>query len=158
MKTIVLLLVLISLQSKGQTNFERQLNKLLANARNNFQQFQGELSLKESDSAYQSTIQVDGTKRNEILLMKEIAVYSAIINDSLKMKQGQKIADEWKNKLTSLIGGQFQLAPLKIVAWNPANYGWKFSKDDIWVDITVFPLNNSKFCMVALNVTHLKNY
>ena len=97
MRTIVLLLVLISLQSKGQTNFESQLNKLLANARNNFQQFQGELSLKESDSAYQSTIQVDGTKRNEILLMKEIAVYSAIINDSLKIKQGQKIADEWKN-------------------------------------------------------------
>jgi hypothetical protein len=130
----------------------------LANARNNFQQFQGELFLKEGDSIYQSTVEINGTKRNEISLMKEITVYSAIINDSSKMKQGQKIADEWKNKLASLIGGQFQLTPLKIVAWNPANYGWKFSNDDIWVDITVYPLSStSKYCMVAFSVTHLKN-
>jgi hypothetical protein len=87
-----------------------------------------------------------------------MAIYAATISDSIKIKQGQKIADEWKNKLASLIGGRFQLSQLKIVAWNPANYGWKFSNDDIWVDITVYPLSsNSKYCLVTFSVTHLKN-
>jgi hypothetical protein len=62
MRTIALLLVLISFHSKAQTNFENQLNRVIANARNNFQEFQGELFLRQKDTVYQSTIEIDGTK------------------------------------------------------------------------------------------------
>jgi hypothetical protein len=158
MKVISLLFFLLSFKSYAQKSFPSQLSKMIEDAGNSFQSFRGELIKNETDTVYQSNIEIEGTLRNEISLLKELDVYIGVIVDSVRIRQGEKIADEWKSKLVALLGSHYQLSQLKIVAWNPANYGWKLSSGKIWIDVTVYPLKtNSKYCFVAFSVTHRKN-
>jgi hypothetical protein len=137
-----LILFSFSIKSSAQSNFTKQLERVIADSANSFLSLKGvfkELQVK--DSVYHSLITLDGTKGNDILLTKGMNMYRAVIIDSVKEKQGKKRVREWKQKLTTLLGEKFHSEEIEIVSWNPAKYGWKFKQGNLWIDITLYPYN-----------------
>jgi len=157
---VVLFLILVSFSIKpsAQSNFTKQLENVIADSANGFLAFKGVFkALQVNDSVYHSLITINGTKGNDILLIKGISMYRAIIIDSVKEKQGKKMVEEWKQKLNTMPGGKFPSGEIEIVSWNPAKYGWKFKQGNLWIDITLYPYNLSSPSLywVAFGITYI---
>jgi len=80
-------------------------------------------------------------------------MYRATIRDSLKVKNGKRLVDEWKEKFNFLTRSGFNVQEIKVVKWNPAIYGYSFKKNNCTVSICLFPYNeNSSIYWISLDI------
>jgi hypothetical protein len=87
-----------------------------------------------------------------------MVIYRATIVDSVRIKEAKKIVDEWKNSLKEILAGEFSMEPVKIVEWNPSQYGWTFERGDVTISIDLFSRGlNSKMYLVSLGISRF-NY
>ena len=124
---------------------------------NDFQILKGRfLRLQGKDSVFQSLITLEGTMGNEILLTEEMSIYNAVIVEAVKEKNAIELVDGWKAKLSKALN-DFTIEKTKLVSWNPAKYGLKFIKSDLWIDLNVYPTSKeSKLFSAFFSATFLK--
>ena len=137
----------LSVFSNAQPNFEQQIKDVMADSASGFRKFRDRFKTEKMsfDSTFLSTIQIEGTRRNEIYkLDAQMWVYSTIISDSVKLNEAKKIADEWKNKVEKAIGPLSSAVSYKIVAYNPSAYGWRFNCDGLTIAIDVFSISKNR--------------
>jgi hypothetical protein len=136
----------------AQQNLSRQIKAIVKDSSNNFSSFKGDPKTG-SDSVYHSTITLDGTYDNEILIFPETGwSYRAIIADSVNERKGKKIVEEWKDKLRDILGGSYNVKEMEIKPWNPARAGWKLShrRQDVYVIMFPKPFKPSSFIVTLI--------
>lgn len=153
----ILFLFLLTNSVSSQDSFARQLNQIIKDSANHFQKFKGfvrESSDTES-SYYNSTIILEGTKENRVIIHRSICSYSADIADSVTKKGGKKILDEWKIKLMSVLGTRYKMEKNQMLG-NQFIDGWRFSKDNFSVSLNLFQYFYDKsLCGVTLFISNV---
>jgi hypothetical protein len=152
---VFLICLFFSIHSEAQANFGTQLKLLIGDSANGFKNFKAAFKeLQETDSVFNSSIQFEETKKNDIIFSKGMSMYMAIVKDSVKEKQGKKIVDEWKDKILPFVGSSFKLKESRIADWNPAVYGWKFERGNVYIDIILYrdKYSNSSLCAVVFSI------
>ena len=155
MKLLLLIFSFFAPQfSYCQNNLKVKIKALIENPENGFQKFRGRFKqLTGTDSVFRSSILVDGTRDNEIILSSAFSMYMAIITDSVGNKEGRRMIDDWEKNLGSFLGDKWQLKKLEITAWNPALYGWRFVCDELTISITLYSgeLNDSYIVKLGID-------
>ena len=107
----ILFLLVLANSVLSQDSFAKQLKEIIKDSTNHFQKFKGtakEMPDAES-SYYNSTINLEGTKENWVMIHRSVCSYSADIADSITKNKGKKILDAWKIKLESILGEDTKL-------------------------------------------------
>jgi hypothetical protein len=157
MRIAFILFLLLSTSSVfSQDSFAKQLNQIIKDSANCFSKFKGDFKkIQDNDSLFYSTITLEGTKENDILVTKILTQYRSEIIDSISERKGKTTVDEWHEKLIGILSGKFKPEKTRIVSWSPVKYGWNFKNGDTWVDISLFPVStNSHKYFVSLAITH----
>ena len=151
-------LLSLSICVSAQADLSQQIKSLINNASTDFKDYKGNfLELHNKDSVFLSSMTISGTKNNDILYTEGMIIYRAFIIDSVKLKPAIKLADEWSSTLRGILGDEFKLIATKIVDYNPSKHGWKFEKEDLWINVDVYPSGpDSTFFWVAFGITQLK--
>jgi len=141
---LLLALTLLSVICFAQSNFAKQVKAIIADSSNDFRSFQG--SFKElqkvaskADSVYTSILTISDTRENDIVVTKEIALYRAVVIDSVTEKRGKKIVDEWVEKISPILGSSYKLDKTELASFRPTKYGWEFKKGNMSVSLDVYP-------------------
>lgn len=145
--------LLVSISLTAQSNFQKQIGNIIADSANNFRKFRGQPKLfkEDSDSVFISTIQIEGTKDNEIYRLDTLGwSYSALIADSVKTNKGEKICNEWKGKIEMILGARFVIKKHEIKNYNPGNYGWRFSNKNLIIRIIMMPISKGEINRIWL--------
>jgi len=152
----ILLLLSISSLLFSQNNFAKELNQIIKDSANHFSKFKGGFKeMHDQDSVFYSTMTLEGTRENDIIITQILTQYRSEIIDSINEKKGRKIIDEWHEKLVRVFTGKFQSEKRKIESWSLMKYGWSFKNGNTWVDISLLPINvNSSKYFVSLAVTY----
>jgi hypothetical protein len=110
--------------------------------------------MRGNDSIHYSTITFEGTKENDIITNQMMTIYRSIVIDSVNEKKGEKIVDEWYQKLISVLGTRYKSEKIKTESWIPAKYGWSFKRGNSWIDISIIPIDiNSSRYYVSFAIT-----
>lgn len=135
---IAFILLLLSFSSLlfSQNNFAKELKEIIKDSTNHFQKFKGpakEMPDTES-SYYNSTINLEGTKENWVIIHRSVCGYSADIADSVTKNKGKKILEAWKIRLESILGGAYKIEKSKLLD-NLFSDGWNFKRGNFSVSI-----------------------
>lgn len=151
-------LMLSIIGSFAQTDLDKQLTQIISDSIYDFQNYKGSLiSTQNTDTIFYSKVNIDQTKDNQILYGDKLTIYHARIVDSIKLKKAKAVVDEWKTSLKNILGNEFNVELVKVVKWNPSQYGWTFQKGNLWVSVDVFPSKfNSTMYDVALAINRFK--
>lgn len=105
------------------------LKSIIADAPNDFNLFKGELStVSDDDSFYNSTVNIEGSKNNEISYVTgKLIQYHAYIADSATKKHAQKLVEEWRTKIKSASPGYFE-EKVNSTVQKRKSTGYRFSK------------------------------
>ena len=158
MRNVLLpLFLLLTFQTFSQTNLSKQIRNIIADSSHDFRNYKSFfLNLQDKDSVFASSITIEHTKENDIFYSDEMVLYQAIVIDSVRMGNGKKVIDEWKNSLQEILGGKFNIELVKIVEWNPSQYGWRFERGNVSISINLFHRGlNSKIYFVSLGISRL---
>jgi hypothetical protein len=144
--------------SYSQKNLDSNIKTIVENSQNGFQKFRAGLKkMAGTDSVFNSSVLIRGTKDNEIISAGVVTMYLATIIDSASDNYATKETDEWKNKLLSFLGDKWQLKKLEITEWNPAVYGWRLVYDKLTISITQYPQVSNKKFTVKFGIDYFKN-
>ena len=157
MRIIYLFSLLLSFAfSSAQSDFSSQLKAIIADSSNNFRKFQASFKqIQGTDSIYYSGITINDTKKNDIVAVKGMTLYRAVIVDSVTEKNGKRIVNEWQKRIKLILSESFKSAEAKIEQWNPSKYGWKFNCGNVLVSVDLFPNDiSSSLCWVCLGITY----
>lgn len=152
MRTAFLLFGLVYWTGSFSQDIARQVSAIVIDASANFSSFKGPFKISGSDTAYHSTITLEGTYENELCVNAETGwSYRAVIADSITERRGKKIVTEWKDKLLNILGGQFSAKKIEPKPWNPALTGWILSRgqQDIYV-VLYQDVRKSSSCTVIV--------
>ena len=136
---IAFILFLLSFTSSlfSQNNFAKELKEIIEDSANHFQKFKGtamEMSDTES-SYYNSTIILEGTRRNWVIIHRSVCSYDADIADSVTKNRGKKILDDWKIQLASILGAAYKIEKSKPRSDSQFVDGWNFNNGNFSVSI-----------------------
>ena len=120
----------------SQSNFAKELDQIIKDTSNHFQKFKSSVreNSETESSYYNSTIILEGTKENWVIIHRSICSYSADIADSVTKNKGKQILNDWKMKLISALGTEFKIEKNQGLG-NQFIDGWKFSKDNFSVSL-----------------------
>ena len=155
----LILSLLSSISLFGQTNFARQFDEIVKDSTNSFRSFksnfkQTRFTEASPDSIFYTSISLDGTSDNELLISAGEAIFMADIEDSLDEIKGKRLVNEWRDKINSVLGNGFVVAEVKSADGNPSSYGWDFTKGNLTINIGLFPhKKNSKLNWIGLAVS-----
>lgn len=122
----------------SQNNFHNQLKSLVNDSAKCFTSFRGDFKqLKESDSIYHSSFIFDGTAENNLFVTPTACVYISKIEESVKKRRARRIADEWRDKINSVIGNIFALTAVKKTSSNSLVYGWDFEYERLSITVGI---------------------
>lgn len=154
MKIFVSLLLLFCCEeSNGQADFRKQFKSLMNNFEMNLANYKGDfVEMVGSDSLYQSRITLEGTTKNEITISNTKFHFMAKVTDSINERQGRKVVEEWKSKLSFIIKEGYNVNQLDIKKWNHGVYGWRFTRNGYTVSITLFSGKHEKTYFVILGI------
>ena len=159
--TITFWVLLISISGYSQNSFSKNISLIVKDSANCFKNIRADFrELRDNDSIFNSKIIIEHTQKNELLTGEMLCMFMAIIADSVKLKSGKKTADEWKDKVFSVIGSGFVLEETKIVNWNPSIYGWDFRKGNVSIGLRIFPYpqqTNLSWVAFDITVSHFEN-
>jgi hypothetical protein len=156
---IAFILFLLSFTSSlfSQNNFAKELKEIIKDSANHFQKFKGtamEMSDTES-SYYNSTILLEGTRRNWVIIHRSVCSYDADIADSVTKNRGKKILDAWKIKLASILGEGYKIEKSKLIFDNLFSDGWNFKRDNFSLSIMLSQhFYNKSLYVVRLSIGH----
>lgn len=147
----------------AQIDFEKQLHLIIKDSTNRFKTFKAGFKYQTvSDSVFYSTVNLEGTSDNNVSISTQQSTYImdsyvADIAKSIQRKQGIKIVDEWKNKISAIVDNSFQITKLKSKNY-PLNYGWHFERGFFWIDIAYIPRkgNTASLLLLHISYTHLR--
>lgn len=150
------LFLLKFLLSGAQIDLAKQIRGIAHDSANGFNSFKGLFQkMQLQDSVFYSITTIEGTSKNSVINTREMDLYLSVVIDSVKKKEGERIADKWREKLIALLDGDFQEEKIKTVSYNPAIYGWKYMKGHLLIDITLYPVApESSLCRVSLGLTY----
>jgi hypothetical protein len=159
MRLVITILFLAPLALFSQTNFAKQLDKLIKDSTNYFKSFKS--NFKETrftdaspDSIFYTNLSLDGTSNNELLIAADEYIFMADVTDSLDELKGKKLINEWRDKINSVLGNGFVVEEVKSSDGNPSKYGWDFSRGNVTVNIGLFPhKKNSNLNWIGLAVS-----
>lgn len=139
----ILLLLSFSNSLLSQNNFARQLKEVLKDTSNCFRSFKSdfiEAAVFEGiiDSTFKTKITIEGTDSNYLFISERHCMIVGRI-DSVKEKRGRKIIDEWKEKISSILGAGFYSSEKEITPYNPSKYGWILERGNVSIDLSLFP-------------------
>ena len=141
---ISILFLAVSVSVSSQTNFAKQLEDLVKDSTNNFKTFKS--NFKETrfteaitDSIFYTSVSLDGTSNNELLISTSESIFMADVADSLTAVQGKRMVDEWRDKINFLLGSGFTIEDVKGIEGNPSTYGWNFIKGNLTISIGLYP-------------------
>ncbi len=148
----------------AQTDFEKQLHLILKDSTNRFKNFKAGFKYQTvSDSVFYSTFNLEGTSDNTVLISTEQSTYImdsyvADIAKSIQRKQGIKIVDKWKSKISAIFDISFQITKLNSKNY-PLDYGWHFERGLFWIDIAYIPRKGNRESLLLLHIsyTHLRD-
>ena len=105
------------------------LKSIIAEAPNDFNLYKGELNgAADDDSFYNSTVNIEGSKNNEISqLAGKLIQYHAYIADSATKKKAQKLVEEWRTKIQEASPGYFE-EKINSTVQKRKSTGYRFSK------------------------------
>lgn len=142
----------------SQNNFTKQLQQIINDSANHFQKFKGliqETPLETESSYYSSTITLEGTNNNLVIIHRSICSYGANIADSVTKNKGKKILDEWRIKLMSVLGTGYKMEKDQGLA-NLFIDGWKFNKNNFSVSLNLSRYFYDKsLCGVTLFISNV---
>ena len=120
---------MVFLQGAAQSFQKVPLRTIIAEAPNDFNLFKGELSASsDDDSFYNSTVNIEGSKNNEISQVTgKLIQYHAYIADSATKKNAQKLVEEWRSKIKSTSPGYFE-EKVNSTVQKRKSTGYRFSK------------------------------
>jgi hypothetical protein len=142
----------------SQSNLSKQIRSIVADSTQDFRNYKSSfLNLENKDSVFTSIITIEGTKENYISYGDEMVMYGATIIDSVRLKEGKKVVDNWKNSLQNIFGNSFNFESMKIEEWTVSQYGWRFESGNVFISIDLFPCGlNSKVYFVSLDISRYK--
>lgn len=157
-KLLLCSFIFFSLSLAAQDDFSRQVRDIVKNSSRQFADYKGTfLSLQDKDSVYSSLVTIAGTKKNDLLFAEGMTLYRATIIDSVKIRKGRKIVDEWADRLRQVLGNGFKEEAVKVVEYNPSRYGWRFIKGNTSIDLDVYPYAlESEIFWVSFGITYVK--
>ena len=153
----ILLLLSLSFSLFSQSNFAKELKEILNDSSNHFQKFRGTLKeMQDAESSYyNSTITLEGTKKNWVSTHRSVCSYHADIADSVTKNRGKKILDEWKINLVSILGAGYKIEQSKRKWDSEFVDGWTFTKGNFSVFIMLSQYFYDKsLCGVSLFIGH----
>ena len=144
MRFVLVILFLLPVALFAQPGFAKQLNELVKDSTNNFKSFKSkfkETRFTEAspDSIFYTSILLDNTTNNELLIAKTESIFMADIADSLTESKGKKIVDDWKEMVNSILGNDFSIEQVKAADGTPSKYGWLFTKGNVAINIGLYP-------------------
>jgi len=144
MRVVLTILTLLPFALFGQPGLAKQLNELVKDSTNNFKSFKSkfkETRFTESltDSIFYTSILLDNTTNNELLIAKSQSIFMADVADSLTEVKGKKIVDDWKEMVNSILGEDFAIEVIKSTDGTSSKYGWNFTKGNVTVNIGLYP-------------------
>jgi hypothetical protein len=144
MRVVLVILFMLPFAVFGQPGFAKQLSELVKDSTNNFKSFKSkfkETRFTEAspDSIFYTSILLDNTSNNELLIAKSESIFMADVADSLTEIKGKKIVDDWKEMVNSILGGDFAIEEVKTADGTPSSYGWIFTKGNVTVNIGLYP-------------------
>jgi hypothetical protein len=152
----ILFLLVLANSVLSQDSFAKQLKEIIKDSTNHFQKFKGtakEMPDAES-SYYNSTINLEGTKENWVMIHRSVCSYSADIADSITKNKGKKILDAWKIKLESILGGGYKIEKNKLLD-NLFSDGWNFKRGNFSISIMLSQhLYDKSLYVVRLFIGH----
>ncbi len=168
---IFVISVFFSLVSRAQTDFAEQFKIIYQDGANGFIKFRGlitdtsKFEGEDRRTAFVSKVILPGTKENYITVSETSikkkdttgylnSSYSALLADSVKTKKGEKLCDEWRDKLHSMLGSGFNIRKLKLKPWNPAKYGWVLSDGMVDVSVDILPAKNLNLNRVWVTISY----
>jgi len=105
---LLLLFISIGINSLAQENLSKQLQLIIKDTANHFRKINGPLKSYLLDSVFNSSLTIEGTRKNELQFTPYRAIYSADILDSASTETASKVFDLWVSKLIKAIGTSFQ--------------------------------------------------
>jgi len=157
--SLLLLTFLYSQTILAQDDFKKKLKEIIADSSNKFQKFKGykkemTYSLDERVEYFFSTDTLLGTRNNFLTLHPAFGEYGAEIADSVKKKEGDKIIEVWRSKMSNVLGGgyrSFEVSSKDILDYKRS--GWEFVKGRIVVSILLYQIDDkSRYYFVSLEV------
>jgi hypothetical protein len=135
---VIFLLSAVFVSASAQTDsriFFSQLMVVFSDLDKNFEYLKGDLKeTAETDTLFESTIALEGTRDNTILRSQDVNAYQALISDSTSAEGAQFIMKAWKEKLTNVLTGSFsRLGEAYRSEDNAAITGWEFASDRVSV-------------------------
>jgi hypothetical protein len=111
MRTVFILFISLFFNSLfAQNNFAKELNQIIKDTASNFNIIKGRFKeMRDNDSIYYSTITLDGTKENDVIVNQMLTMYRSVVIDSVNERQGKKIVDEWYQNLLVCWGRDINL-------------------------------------------------
>ncbi|MBL7743241.1 MAG: hypothetical protein JNN00_07150 [Chitinophagaceae bacterium] len=156
MKIVIFIwLLFVSFFVSAQNELAKQLYTVISDSTNYFKSFRGAfIMLEDGDSVFASNSEIQGTRKNDIRVAKDMVLYRSVVADSIKERQGGKIIEHWKMDLEGILHDHFKVEKTKTVEWNPSKNGWKFMKGNILVNIDLYPYSiSSSLYWVLLGIT-----
>ena len=121
----------------SQNNFHNQLKSLVKDSANCFTSFRtGFEDSKGTDSIFNSSVILDGTTKSNLFVTEAVCVHISRIAEAVKKRQGRRIVDEWKSKISAVFDNIFKLTAVKNS--NSANYGWNFEYGNLSMSVRLF--------------------
>lgn len=143
----------------GQNNFAKQLQQVISDTTNHFQNFKGsaqEFGDVPDSSTYNSTISLEGTKENWIYFNRMVCSYHADIVNSVPKSNGKKILGEWKLKLMEALGTEYKIKKNKSGMSNRIVQAWYFEKDSFSVSIYLLHnINDKSLYRLTLSISNV---
>jgi hypothetical protein len=144
----------------AQTSFEKQLSLIIKDSTNRFKSFKAGFKYQiGNDSVFYSAFNLEGTSDNDVVISNEQSAYimdsyMAEIAKSTTEKQGAEIVDEWKSKISAIVGNSFQLTKLNNMKY-PLNYGWHFEHGYFMIDIVYIPRKGKTKSSILFHISYL---
>lgn len=162
---------LVTLKLFAQSGFDKQFKAIIKDTSNGFPNFRKPQRDSSGDNfekyviRYQAIFNIPETEDN-IVLISEVKIirddttnlitysYNARMLDSLKEGKARKLCDDWRDRLSGILGSGFIVKEFENRPWLPGKYGWKFSNKELIVSLDVVPLANSNLNVIWLSISY----
>jgi hypothetical protein len=148
----------------GQTDLESKLHLIIKDSTNRFKSFKAGFRYQTiDDSVFSSTLNFEGTIDSKVLISTQESTYimdsyEAIISTSIQRKQGIKIVDEWKSKISAILDQSFEITKIKSKNY-PLDYVWQFERGLFLINVAYVSSkgNGESLLLLQISYMHLRN-
>jgi hypothetical protein len=141
----------------AQTTFDKQFRNIINDTANGFPNHRAEVKkVIKADRMieYFTTTCLDSTSVNKILYvgggLGSTYGYVALLKDSVRQNEARSICDRWKDKITSLMGSNFEMKKYEV----GNGYSWNFKKNYLGISIDLDGIENTDLHRVSLFISY----